>query len=232
MADVPFDETAMCVTPTYDYAQGTYNSGYGDVATAFARHKAVLWRQPLPEEGVDYGVSHTRGVLYLRGIGWLVVDRVTTDRPRRVTPLWHFHPDCTVVREGPSIVTVDDGAGNLRIQPIYFQDWDIDFVAGREGPDFQGWYSTEMDLRVPNTCAIYSADFSGTTMFAWLIYTAKGPVPEAATFDLPATDGAVCTMIDIPGHPRFEVAVRLDLDTPLTLVNGEALNGHVGVLVS
>lgn len=230
LVDAPFDETELCVTPAYDYAQGTYNSGYADVATAFARHKAVLWRQTPPEDGVDYTIAHTRGVLYLRGIGWLVVDRIATDRPRHVTPLWHFHPNCTVVRAGQDVVTDDGGVGNLRIQPIGGLNWDIDFVAGREGPDFQGWYSTEMDVKVPNTCAIYSADIPGTTTFAWFILPAKGMVPAAQITALPAMDDTVHVQLEIPGHPRVEAAVRLDLDTPLTLVNGEALHGHVGVL--
>ena len=48
---------------------------------------------------VDRGVRHTRAVLYLRGVGWVVVDRIATDRPCRITPLWHLHPDGTVVRD-------------------------------------------------------------------------------------------------------------------------------------
>jgi hypothetical protein len=212
LVDAPLDDTQMCITQTYDYAQATYYSGYADVATAFARHKAVLWRQMLPEEGVDYDVSHTRGVLYLRGMGWVVVDRIATDRPRRITPLWHFHPACTVIREGQSVVTVDEGVGNLRIQPVGTLDWEIEFISGRESPDFQGWYSTEMDVKVPNICACYTAEIEHTTTFAWVLLPAKGPVPAAEVEILDITEDAVHLLLHIPGVPAVEVAIRLDDD--------------------
>ncbi|HOF89802.1 MAG TPA: alginate lyase family protein, partial [Armatimonadota bacterium] len=70
------------ITPAYDYAQGTYAGGFTDVATAAARHKAYLYRWELPRDAVREDITHTRGVLYLRGVGWVVVDRVTLMQPR------------------------------------------------------------------------------------------------------------------------------------------------------
>eukprot|EP01048_Picozoa_sp_COSAG05_P011159 COSAG05_NODE_1033_length_6088_cov_21.220738_4_plen_108_part_00 len=45
---------------------------------------------------------HTRGVRHLRKHGVLVVvDHITTDRPRNVVAFWHAHPNCTVANQNP-----------------------------------------------------------------------------------------------------------------------------------
>ena len=229
LADQPLGEDRALVTPEYDFALGTFAGGFADVATTSARLKAILWRQAtLPD--VDRGVTHTRAVLYLRGTGWVVVDRIQTNRPRRITPLWHFHPDCTVVREGQSVVTVDDDVGNLRIQPLGPLAWDIEFVRGREGPDFQGWYSTEMDVKVPNTCACYSATIPHTTTFAWLLLPAKGAVPMTDVVVLEAPEGAVHLEIPLPHGRRAEIAMRAAAEVPLAFRNGAVVEGPCGML--
>ena len=214
LTEHPLTDEQACVTPDYDFALGTFAGGFADIATASARLKAILWRQPaIPE--ADRSVAHTRAVVYLRDRGWVVVDRIATERPRRLTALWHFHPDCTVVREGQSVVTVDPGVGNLRIQPIGPIEWDIKFVRGREGPDFQGWYSPEMDVRVPNTCACYEAEVAGTVTFAWLLVPARGPVPAVGVTRLEAPTDAMHVRLDGLGPVPVEVAARLDGVSPV-----------------
>jgi hypothetical protein len=205
----PLDEDLAMITQEYDYAQGTFAGGFTDVATASARLKAILWRQPTRPE-VECKAIHTRAVLYLRGVGWVVVDRIETDRPRRIAPLWHFHPACTVVREGQSVVTVDLGVGNLRVQPLGPIDWDIEFVRGREGPDFQGWYSPEMGVRIPNTCACYAAQIQHTTTFAWLLATAKGAVPAQPVQWIDAHDGEVHLKVQGVGSDPLDIVIRLN----------------------
>jgi hypothetical protein len=231
LAEAPLAAPQVVIAPDYDYAQGTFAYGFCDVETAFRRHKQYLWRQPITQDGVDTDATHTRAVLYLRGIGWVVVDRIATSRPRRITPLWHFHPACTVARDGQAVATADAGQTNLRIQPVGGPAWEIDFVSGREGPDFQGWYSPEMDVRVPNTCAVYAADIPGTTTFAWLLLPAQGTVPAAEVTMLPAPEGAVHLQFAWSDSPCIEVAIRLEEATPLALTDGTAVAGHCGVKI-
>lgn len=209
LAQVPLDDGHAYCTPEYDFAMATFSGGFTDVATASARLKAYLWRQGTSPEA-DRGVKHTRALLYVRGAFWVVVDRIETDRPRKLTALWHFHPDCTVVRDGSDVVTVDEGVGNLRIQPVGPVDWEIELVRGREGPDFQGWYSPEMDVRVPATCACHSATIARTATFAWILIPAKGDVHR-----LPATWGDApddTVQIKLHGDQScpLEIAVRLN----------------------
>lgn len=149
IAEQPIGTDQVIIVPDFDYARGTFTHGYAAIdepEAASTRLVAITFGHPYEPfaEGVPHveGIAiHTRAVIYLRGLCWVVVDRIETDRPRRITPLWHFHPDCTVACEGQSVVSVDAGVGNLRIQPVGPLAWDIDLVRGREGPDFQGWYS-------------------------------------------------------------------------------------------
>ncbi len=36
---------------------------------------------------------HQRTYFYLRDKFWILLDKVSTDRPRKVEALWHWHPD-------------------------------------------------------------------------------------------------------------------------------------------
>ena len=80
-----------------DFAIGTYAEGFENDGG-----------QPL---------RHTRATLYLRGIGWVVVDRVEGHGEHRIEPLWHFHPDRDVAVEGDQVVTTDPGEGHRRSSP-------------------------------------------------------------------------------------------------------------------
>ncbi|OPZ24244.1 MAG: Heparin-sulfate lyase precursor [Lentisphaerae bacterium ADurb.BinA184] len=228
LAERPLTAQEACVTPEYDSAVGTFADGFADIATASARLKAILWRQPAMPEA-DRGVTHTRAVVYLRGVCWVVVDRVVVDRPRRLAPLWHFHPDCTVERQGQSVVTVDEDVGNLRVQPVGPIAWEIDLVRGREGPDFQGWYSPEMDVRLPNTCACYDATVPGTATFAWVLLPARGAVPEVQAGAVPSPDGTALLELALPDGRRVEIGVRLAPDVPLRLRDGTAVGSRCAV---
>jgi len=167
-SEKPLDKNVR-ITPEYDYARGTFDNGYRRV----------------------FGdASHTRTVVYIRNKYWLVIDRIDTDRPRDITALWHFHPDCTVETENGHTFSTDEGKGNLRIQPINAA-WNLDIVAGQEEPHIQGWYSVEYNLKEPNPTAVYKTRIANPAAiqdtnanpntFAWLITPAKNTPPPAET---------------------------------------------------
>ena len=129
--------------------------------------------------GAAGDIVHTRSVLYVRDRFWVVADRITTDAPRHITVLWHFHPDCSVHLDGEQACTTDADVGNLRILPLASFPWDVEKVAGRTEPSIQGWYSVRYNKREPNPTVLYSADIPGSVVFAWLMLPAKGEVPTA-----------------------------------------------------
>jgi hypothetical protein len=229
VTDKPVAADQAFLTPAYDYAQGSYTHGFVDAATACLRHKSMMRGEPTYAD-VRGDVAHTRAVLYLRGVGWLVVDRIETDHPCRLTALWHFSPTCTVAREGSSVVTTDEGLGNLRIQPLAALEGEIELVHGREGPDFQGWYSPESEVRLPNICACYSAEIPRTTTMAWLLLPGRGQIPAARTTQWSAPEGAVHLLLEWSHRPPLEVALRLDASADLRLATGEAFSGHCAVI--
>lgn len=155
--------------PGYDYARGAFDNGY---------------------EQVEGKAVHSRSVLYLRDEYWLVLDQVETDRPRQLQVLWHYAPDCEVVLEGQSAVSINSDVPNLRILPIGRIDWAPSIVAGQEEPFIQGWYSANYGTKVPNPTLVYTADVSESVTFAWLLAPARGTVPKFEA-DLLERDGAV-----------------------------------------
>ena len=93
----PASTADYLLTNACDFARGTFDSGYLNLQGSAA---------------------HTRAVVYIRGSGWVVVDRIRTDRPRIIDVLWHYHPDCTVAIDGSDVTSVDPRKGNLRISPM------------------------------------------------------------------------------------------------------------------
>lgn len=160
----------VIISKKYDYARGIFDSGYGDI------------------EGQ---VTHTRAVIYLKNNCWVVVDKIDIDRPRNIQAFWHWSPDCTVINETGSSVSIDSNKGNLRIVPISEMDWNLELVKGRTEPDMQGWYSREYNQFVPSTVSIYSAKIEKTSTFAWLLVPAKGKVPMSKGKVISTEDNSV-----------------------------------------
>jgi len=154
--DAPVDETEYGVTDGHDHARG-YFSDF---------------------DGIEGKALHRRSVVYVRGRFWVVVDRLETDRSRELQALWHFHPTCTVVAEGPSVASTDAGQGNVRIRSVGDVGWDVAIVTGQEAPDLQGWYSEQYNDVQESSCAVFSATVGSTTTFAWVIVPGRGPVPD------------------------------------------------------
>lgn len=159
------------------YARGVFDGGY---------------------EEIEAEVTHTRVVTQQRNIGYIVVDKVETDRPRKVTALWHFHPDCAVDIEDQDVITRND-RGNLRIQPVGDLEWDVSIVSGQEDP-IQGWYSVRYNSRVPAPCAVYTTTIDKTAVLAWR-FGVGADTPPARDLVL-SVEGGDATVIHREGKPN------------------------------
>jgi hypothetical protein len=122
--------------------------------------------------GLEGTCKHTRTLFYSRGDLWVVVDRVTTDRPRKIDALWHWHPECKVVVDGKNVSTQNE-KGNLQIIPAGKQNWEVKMVNGQETPEIQGWYSKEYNIYEPNPTAIYSTQIESNSTFVWVLYPSE-----------------------------------------------------------
>lgn len=117
--------------------------------------------------------KHLRAVFYVRGKFWVVVDRISTDRPRKIEVLWHWHPDCKVSIQDNNIVASQNKSGNLQIIPLGSSSWSVSLVKGQEKPKIQGWYSREYNEFKPNTASIYSTEIKNSTTFVWVLYPSE-----------------------------------------------------------
>jgi hypothetical protein len=134
--------------------------------------------------------THTRSVFYVRGEFWVVVDKITTDRPRKIDALWHWHPSSAVVKD-KSTVRTDNDRGNLAVIPVSKQKFGVTFVKGQETPEIQGWYSPEYNLYEPNTTSFYSTTINSTSTFVWLLMPSESKTPKTQAKVLAENDNQV-----------------------------------------
>jgi len=203
VAEEPMEEGEEYVnTEAFDYARGQVGFDFSSI------------------EG---RAEHTRAVVYVRDRFWVVVDRVETDRPRRVEALWHYAPHCTVElmdgESGPAAVSTDAGEGNLRVVPAFIDSseavsWTARIVQGQETPHYQGWYSAAYGVKEAAPTVIYQADgVDGPATFVWALVPAKGTVPEVKAEVISQVDGAVQVRVETAGAAPVVVTVPLEPGT-------------------
>lgn len=156
-ATLPLDDSHFKITDDFDYASGSFDR-YIDV------------------EGE---VRHVRSVFYVRGEYWVVVDKIITDRPRKIDALWHWHPE-SVVEQDYRTVKTNNKRGNLAVIPVSKQHFDIKLVIGQETPEIQGWYSPEYNVFKANTTSFYSTAINGNTTMVWLLIPSENEAPKMA----------------------------------------------------
>ncbi len=179
LADAPLDESRFKITPEFDYATGQFSDF----------------------KNVNGKASHSRALMYVRGAFWVVVDRIQTDKARKIETLWHWHPDCLVSQEGNAIKT-NNPKGNLAVIPIGNQEMDVRFIKGQEQPEIQGWYSPEYNVYGPNTATIYSTDITGDQTFVWLLLPSAGKAPSVKAKVLSETEEEVKVEVTFAGKTR------------------------------
>ena len=143
----PVSDKDYLITDEYDFARGSF------------------------EDFIDLEgtCNHTRTLFYSRGDFWVVVDQVSTDRPRKVEALWHWHPENKLKIENDKVYTSNE-KGNLQIIPAGNQKWEVKMVKGQEDPEIQGWYSPEYNKFEPNPTTIFSTQIEGDDTFVWVLY--------------------------------------------------------------
>lgn len=196
------------IEPEFDFARGTFNRGFTKL-----KGKA----------------SHTRVVVYLRGKYWVVVDQITTDRPRLIEPLWHFHPDCSVAVEGDSVTSIDPNMGNLRIIPCSNLCWSVNLVQGQEDP-VQGWWSGRYNQKTPSPTAIYSTQIDQSIAFAWVLLPAQGRVAHPKVHLKATVKDTVLLCLETQAGTQDMIAVRLSGNATIKLGNTWKLKGDCAIL--
>ena len=185
LAKEPLSGDHFKITEDFDYAWGSFNRFID----------------------TDGECIHNRSVVYVRGKFWVVVDRIETDRPRKIETMWHWHPACNIKTEKKNIISTDNNSGNLEIIPVGAQLGTINQVKGQEKPVPQGWYSREYNSAVPSTTSIYSGNITGNSTFVWILYPFKSE-PQAVKAKITSSDdNGVRLNVKIAGSGRWDVVV-------------------------
>jgi hypothetical protein len=183
-AKEPVSKKDWLITAESDYAQGTFDR-FNDL------------------EG---SCRHTRRLFYFREELWVVVDEISTDRPRKIDALWHWHPQCKVVANEKNVTTQNE-RGNLLIIPVGEQDWEISLVKGQEDPEIQGWYSEEYNKYEPNTASVYSTHIKSDSRFIWVLFPSEN-----------VAEGVKAEIIDeTPKEIKIRVATQENNEWVVTL---------------
>ena len=108
----------------FDYAQGTYSSGFG----------------PQRELRVD----HTRRVLFVKPDYWIVGDTFTPEDDRQHTyeALFHLDADEAIIDDETRAVSVTVADAGLRIIPLAETRPEVEIITGQTEPIVQGWLPT------------------------------------------------------------------------------------------
>jgi len=166
-----------------------------------------------------HGGEHTRALVYIKDKYWIVFDRLAAG-DNNIQALWHFHPDCQVVKSGQVVKSDDSGKGNLMIRPVSKQNWNVELKKGQTDP-IQGWYSKDRGYKQPAYCAEYKTNLNGIQTFAWLLYPKDGQISEneVSTKIIEQTKDYMRIRIMESGEKPIEITVnlvdkenRLDID--------------------
>lgn len=156
LTDKPLVDAFM-TEPGLDFAHGAFKAGY---------------------PGVEGLAQHHLAVVHLHTQHFIVIDRITTDRPRAITALFRHAPDVTVTAQvkGAGTVSTDPDVGNLAITPSGNIDFQRTIVRGKEAPEPMGWFSPDYNDRRAASVARFDARIDGDALFAWVLTPAKGIV--------------------------------------------------------
>ncbi len=130
---------------------------------------AYAWNSTSNFDGLDGKCTHTRSMIYLLDLGWIVVDHLRSDRPRQVEALWHWHPKCQIQTTEDLIVKAGRDQGRVILQPVGSSDGNLVHLSGQESPNIQGWYSEKYNQVEANTVSIYRFSMDEEKAIAWFI---------------------------------------------------------------
>jgi hypothetical protein len=192
--DAPIEEKTYVIDDAFDYARSSFTAGY---------------------EGLEGEAVHHRAVMYVRGLAWIVVDRVESNRDRQIETLWHFHPDVDVRVEGNQSIG-SHGTGSMSVVPIGEWSGSVEMVSGQEPPKIQGWYSREYNQKAASTCSVYETASTGKAM-AWVIVPSKdGSVQIDIQME---EDGDVVRVSGSVSGTRIEAALPMADGAPSLIVD-------------
>jgi hypothetical protein len=146
------EDTPWHTSEEFDFAEGTYRSGYG------------------PENEVE--VEHKRQVLLVKPDYWIVVDEMLPgdDVEHSYEAMFHLDADEAIVDTETQAVTVEHEGGAFRIIPFGPDAVEVEIISGQTDPVVQGWLPTgrHNELRAIPT-AVFRWRSAGQSVMAFAL---------------------------------------------------------------
>lgn len=141
----------------FDVAEGEYSDGYGE--------------DLIP-------VTHNRQIVFIRGLFWLVLDRLQSEKTHRYTQIWNltneFKPEEVVVdKENKFIKSSDQKGTNILIKNFASQQLDYRLLYGEKDP-YRGWYTIDYGKKVESVDVHVEWEGTGTEYLTTLLYPFVG----------------------------------------------------------
>lgn len=133
----------------FDYAEGTYEDGYG------------------PEN--DTSVTHTRKVFFAKPEYWVVIDVLSGEGEHGLEQMWHFMPGEVAVE--PGIARTLNADANLSV--VRSDGAEARIVEGEDRP-ILGYYSPSYNIREPSPTAVFTRTCTTPVAFETVLYPSKG----------------------------------------------------------
>ena len=155
---VPLQDTRWKTTPTYDFAGGIYQDGYGSESSKPA--------------------SHVRRVLFVKPDIFIVADTLTPndDGAHTYEARWHLLSTQTNHDETIGMVTTKDtNQPNLAVVPLFRENVSVRAVSAQTKPELLGWeIRKEKDPpNVPATTVLHLLQGKGMQHFLTLLLPLK-----------------------------------------------------------
>ncbi|MGH8502295.1 MAG: alginate lyase family protein [Gammaproteobacteria bacterium] len=152
--------------PEFDYAEGTYNDGYG----------AYAFQRP-PKARIVHDVSHTRRVLFVKPDYWLIIDELQSMRGKQdFEIIFNAAPDIDMasVDARRSCLNARHNDACLYLIAECSLTLESQTVIGSERP-IQGWYANGWNgKKVPAPTLIRRVKGAESVLTATLLYPCRG----------------------------------------------------------
>jgi hypothetical protein len=195
-------------TPQFDYAAGTYDSGYQ--ATEYAAREYM----PVNYIGAkDNSVAHTRHVVFLKPHYYVVVDFLHSPngdtKSHRYDAYFHLDaPEASINDANKSVRTQRADKVQLSLIPLDTNGLEVRKVIGQEEPVL-GWIPTSK-RKIPTI--VYTKNGAAPQTFSTLLYpyqsSANETAPQVLWKDMPNLPAGVWAKeIETP-HEKVVVAIK------------------------
>lgn len=174
-------------------------------------------------------VRHRRQIIWLRGLGWLVLDRLFGDHSaHRFTQLWQLGPEfgpheVAVSPNGKGVRTQTEGV-NLALHFLNPADMRIELHSGEEQPA-RGWFCPDYSERVPKTDVHVNWEGSTPQTVATFIHPLRPSSAEVASTDIRVEADTLDIAIVLSDGSSVTAAVSTTDDMEIPVVHWKSTDG-------